>query len=98
MGWIQIVRSRTPSLPSLSLFPLPGINETTVRPGGCSDTARGLAPPLLLSLFSSWVYDRPPPMFARSFHPRQFLRAAFGTEPFVDYCQRRGIAFEQVLG
>lgn len=34
-------------------------------------------------------------MFTRTFHPDLFLRSVYGTEPFVDYCRRRGIAFEQ---
>jgi hypothetical protein len=37
-------------------------------------------------------------MLARTFHPRQFLRYVYATEPFVEYCERRGIPFDQLLG
>lgn len=34
-------------------------------------------------------------MFTRPFRPARFLRSVFGTEPFVDYCGQRRIAFTQ---
>jgi hypothetical protein len=34
-------------------------------------------------------------MFTRTFHPGRFLRCAYGSEPFADYCRSRGIAFDQ---
>lgn len=37
-------------------------------------------------------------MFTRTFHPRHFLSYVYGTEPFAEYCQLRGIAFEQLVG
>lgn len=36
-------------------------------------------------------------MFTRPFHPDRFLRSVYGTEPFLDYCRQRRIAFEQTL-
>src|SRR5436305_1230756 len=38
-----------------------------------------------------------PAMFTRRFHPDRFLRSVYGTQPFVDYCRQRHIAFEQTL-
>lgn len=55
------------------------------------------APLLLLPSDRGWVYDRPP-MFTRTFAPPQFLRHAYGTEPFVQYCQSRHLPFEQIVG
>lgn len=37
-------------------------------------------------------------MFVRSLHPRRLLGSLYGTEPFLDYCTSRGIAFDQVAG
>ena len=37
-------------------------------------------------------------MFARTFIPWQLLRHVYGTEPFVQYCQSRSLAFEQRPG
>jgi hypothetical protein len=37
-------------------------------------------------------------MLARTFLPRQIVRHLYGSEPFIDYCRERGIAFEQKLG
>jgi hypothetical protein len=37
-------------------------------------------------------------MCPKAFQLRRFLRAAYGTEPFIEYCARRQLAFEQVLG
>src|SRR4051812_40185929 len=34
-------------------------------------------------------------MFLRTFHPTGFLRGVYGTEPFAEYCQSRGIEFPQ---
>jgi hypothetical protein len=31
-------------------------------------------------------------MFTRTFHPDRFLKAVQGTEPFAEYCRRRGLA------
>src|SRR3954464_10815526 len=36
-------------------------------------------------------------MFIRNFSSSCFLQNVFGTQPFVDYCQERGIALTQVL-
>ncbi len=36
-------------------------------------------------------------MFTRTFHPDRFLRSVYGTQPFVDYCERRGLPFAQTL-
>lgn len=36
-------------------------------------------------------------MFTRTFHPDRFLRSVYGTQPFADYCARRGLPFEQTL-
>src|SRR5207253_3021958 len=40
----------------------------------------------------------PPLMFTRAFEPRRFLRSVYGTEPFVDYCRSRNLAFRQIVG
>ncbi len=37
-------------------------------------------------------------MRPRLFHFRPFLRQVYGTEPFMEYCKRRGIDFEQMAG
>src|SRR4051812_45366788 len=36
-------------------------------------------------------------MFVRNFSSSCFLRNVFGTQPFIDYCEGRGIALTQVL-
>jgi len=36
-------------------------------------------------------------MFTRPFHPERFLQSIRGTRPFVDYCQDRGVRFEEVV-
>jgi hypothetical protein len=35
-------------------------------------------------------------MFTRDFQPEAFLRSVFGTEPFLDFCRERAIAFAQI--
>jgi hypothetical protein len=37
-------------------------------------------------------------MLTRTYLPRQLVRHLYGTEPFADYCQQRGIGFPQVPG
>src|SRR5438105_3574537 len=37
-------------------------------------------------------------MFARTFILKRFLRCAYGTEPFLEYCQSRRITFGQQAG
>lgn len=39
-----------------------------------------------------------PAMFTRTFIPWQLLRHVYGTEPFVQYCRSRSLAFEQRPG
>lgn len=39
-----------------------------------------------------------PIMLTRTYLPRQLVRHLYGTEPFIDYCRERGIAFEQRPG
>jgi len=35
-------------------------------------------------------------MSARAFDPNRFLRSVYGTDPFIEFCRRRGIPFMQV--
>src|SRR5438067_2016361 len=37
-------------------------------------------------------------MLTRTILPRHIVRHLYGTEPFIDYCEQRGIAFDQVAG